>query len=142
MQEGTKGREGPDRLHYKGKGRTGGSSCILYADNTTTAKVTGEQWPELEGKLKRTLEPLFKNLKENRVKVNEDKTGLMILGDRKARRRMMRTGGDMEMEMVGKVIKPEESKKSLGLLISDIRKPKLDRPSECNSGNRGNDVEK
>ena len=31
----------------------------------------------------------------------------------------MRTGGDMEMELAGKVIKPEESKKSLGLLISE-----------------------
>ena len=74
--------------NYAGGTRRGGSQCILYADDTT-ASVTGELWPEIERKLERALNPLFKNLKENRVKVNEDKTGLMILGDRKARRMMM-----------------------------------------------------
>ena len=77
----------------------------MYADDTT-ARVTGELWPEIEKKLERTLNPLFENLKENRVKVNEDKTGLMILGDRKARRRMVINGGEMEMTLAGKQIKP------------------------------------
>ena len=33
---------------------------------------------------------------------------LLVLGDGKARRRMMRTGGDMEMELAGNVIRPKE----------------------------------
>ena len=44
-------------------------------------------------KLRRTLDPLFKNMKEDRLKVNEDKTGLMVLGDRKSRRRLVLGGG-------------------------------------------------
>ena len=75
-------------------------------------------WPEIERKLERTLNPLFENLKENRVKVNEDKTGLMILGDRKARRRLIVNGGDMELTLAWKRIKTEERKKSLGLIVS------------------------
>ena len=59
------------QAELQGGGKSGGSGCILYADDTT-AKVTGEMWPELEMKLRRTLEPLFQNLKDNRVKVNED----------------------------------------------------------------------
>ena len=41
------------------------------------------------------------------------------MGDRKARRRMMRSGGDTEMELAGKTVKPEENKKSLGAVISE-----------------------
>ena len=91
MTERKEGVYGPDRLNYAGGTRRGGSQCILYADDTT-ARVTG---PEIERKLDRALNPLFKNLKENRVKVNEDKTGLMILGDRKARRKTIVNGGSM-----------------------------------------------
>ena len=47
------GVEGPDRLNYRGGNRQGGRECVLYADDTT-AKVTGEVWPELEVKLNRT----------------------------------------------------------------------------------------
>ena len=43
MEERPSEELGPDRLTYKGKGRMGGSNCILYADDTT-AKVTGERW--------------------------------------------------------------------------------------------------
>ena len=92
MAERKDGVHGPDRLNYAGGNRRGGNQCILYADDTT-ARVTGELWPELERKLERALDPLFRNLKENRVKVNEDKTGLMILGDRKARRKLIEKGG-------------------------------------------------
>ena len=52
------------------------------------------------------------------MKVNEDKTGLMILGDRSARRRLIVNGGDMELTLAGKRIKTEERKKSLGLIVS------------------------
>ena len=117
MTERKEGVYGPDRLNYAGGTRRGGNQCILYADDTT-ARVTGELWPEIERKLERALDPLFKNLKENRVKVNEDKTGLMILGDRKARRKMIVNGGNMELTLAGKRIVTEERKKSLGLIIS------------------------
>ena len=65
-------------------------------------------WPEIETKLERTLSPLFKNLKDNRVKVNEDKAGLMILGDRKARRKIVINGGEMEIKLAGKKIIPSQ----------------------------------
>ena len=65
------------------------SSCILYSDDTT-AKVVGEAWPEIELKLKRALDPL---LKKDRLKVNEDKTGLLVVGARKARRKIRRRKG-------------------------------------------------
>ena len=61
---------------------------------------------------------VFKTPKENRVKVNEDKTGLIILGDRKAWRRMIINGGNMELTQAGKEIKTKERKKSLGLIVS------------------------
>ena len=73
------GQQGPDRLHYKAGGRKGGGSCILYADYTS-ATVKGELWPELEVKLLRMLDPLFREMKLNRLKVNEDKTGLLLMG--------------------------------------------------------------
>ena len=117
MQERQDGVYGPDRLNYAGGTKKGGNQCILYADDTT-ARVTGELWPEIERKLERALDPLFKNLKENRVKVNEDKTGLMILGDRKARRKLIENGGSMAITLAGKKIVTEEKKRSLGLIIS------------------------
>ena len=46
--------------------------------------------------------------REKKVKVNEDKTGLMILGDRKARRKMIVNGGNMELTLAGKRIVTEE----------------------------------
>ena len=112
------GVEGPDRLNYRGGKRQGERECVLYADDTT-AKVTGEVWPELEVKLTRMLSPMFANMKEDRLKVNEDKTGLIIVGDRKARRRLLRGGGTRTLELSGKIIEPETMKKSLGLIISE-----------------------
>ena len=42
----------------------------------------------------------------------------MILGDRKARRKLIENGGNMELTLAGKRIVTEERKKSLGLTIS------------------------
>merc|ERR1719239_1829331 len=117
-KERMEGVEGPDRLNYRGGNRQGERECVLYADDTT-AKVTGEVWPELEVKLTRMLSPMFANMKEDRLKVNEDKTGLIIVGDRKARRRLLKGGGARALELSGKEIKPEAMKKSLGLIISE-----------------------
>ena len=47
IAERMEGVQGPDRLNYRGGNREGGSRCILYADDTT-ARVTGELWPEIE----------------------------------------------------------------------------------------------
>ena len=117
-KERMEGVEGPDRLNYRGGKRQGERECVLYADDTT-AKVTGELWPELEVKLTRMLGPMFANMKEDRLKVNEDKTGLIIVGDRKARRRLLKGGGTRALELSGKEIRPETMKKSLGLIISE-----------------------
>ena len=38
----------------------------------------------------------------------------MLIGDRKARRRMIVNGGSMELTLAGKNIKAEERKKSMG----------------------------
>ena len=62
---------------------------------------------------------MFANMKEDRLKVNEDKTGLIIVGDRKARRRLVKGGGARALELTGKIIEPETMKKSLGLIISE-----------------------
>ena len=75
------GKEGPDRLRYRAGKREGGGNCILYADDTS-ATQTGELWPQLEVKLMRMLTPLFEEMKLGRLKVNEDKTGLILLGSR------------------------------------------------------------
>ena len=75
------GKEGPDRLRYRAVKREGGGNCILYADDTS-ATQTGELWPQLEVKLMRMLTPLFEEMKLGRLKVNEDKTGLILLGSR------------------------------------------------------------
>ena len=58
-------------------------------------------------------------MKEDRLKVNEDKTGLIIVGDRKARRRLVKGGGARALELTGKIIEPETMKKSLGLIMSE-----------------------
>ena len=55
-RERMEGVEGPDRLNYRGGKKQGERECVLYADDTT-AKVTGEVWPELEVKLTRMLNP-------------------------------------------------------------------------------------
>ena len=41
------------------------------------------------------------------------------MGDRKARRRLLKGGGTRALELSGKEIKPETMKKSLGLIISE-----------------------
>ena len=71
------GKKGPDRLRYRAGKREGGGNCILYADDTS-ATQTGESWPQLEVKLMRMLTPLFEEMKLGRLKVNEDKTGIIL----------------------------------------------------------------
>ena len=49
-------------------------------EEKTSATQTGELWPQLEVKLMRMLTPLFEEMKLGRLKVNEEKTGLILLG--------------------------------------------------------------
>ena len=76
-------------------------------------------WPELEVKLSRMLGPLFSQMKLNRLKVNEDKTGLILIGSRAARRRLLEGGGRRTLTLAGEVIRPKNKAKSLGLIISE-----------------------
>ena len=112
------GLEGPDRLRYQGGKREGGGNCILYADDTS-ATQTGELWPQLEVKLMRMLKPLFEEMKLGRLKVNEEKTGLILLGSRQARRKLLEGGGRRRLTLAGEEIVPKPKAKSLGLVISE-----------------------
>ena len=112
------GKEGPDRLQYRGGRREGGGNCVLYADDTS-ATQTGELWPQLEVKLMRMLKPLFEEMKLGRLKVNEDKTSLILLGSRPARKRLIEGGGERTLTLAGETITPKSKAKSLGLIISE-----------------------
>ena len=56
-----------------------------------------------------------------RLKVNEDKPGLILLGRRMARRRLLE-GGGRTLKLAGKTIETKPKAKSLGLLLSEDRK--------------------
>ena len=60
--------------------------------------MTGELRTQLEVKLMRMLTPLFEEMKLVRLKVNEDKTGLILLGSRMARRRLLEGGGRSSLQ--------------------------------------------
>ena len=63
------------------------------------------------------LDPLFREMKLNRLKVNEDKTGLLLMGRAPARRRLLEGGGSRTLKLAGEVIQPAPKAKSLGLII-------------------------
>ena len=91
---------------------------MLYADDTS-ATQTGELWPQLEVKIMRMLTPLFEDMKLGRLKVNEEKAGLILLGSRTARRRLLEGGGRRKLMLAGEAIEPKSKVKSLGLLLSE-----------------------
>ena len=66
--------------------------------------------------MKHTLHPVFENMKASRLKVNEDKTKLIIIASNQKRR--AEGGLDVSMMIGGKEVKPESSAKSLGVIIS------------------------
>ena len=70
----------------------------MYADDTL-ATVKWELWPEIEVKL------MFEEMKLNRLKVNEDKTGLILMGSRTTRRRILQGGGRRILKLAGEEIK-------------------------------------
>ena len=52
-------------------------------------------------------------------KVNEDKTGLVLMGSASSRRRLLEGGGSRTVNLAGEVIKPAPKAKSLGQIISE-----------------------
>ena len=107
----------------------GGGNYILYADDTS-ATQTGKLWRQLEVKLMRMLTPLFEEMKLGRLKVNEDNTGLIILGSRVARRRLLEGGGKRTLTLAGETIEPKPKAKSLGLLLSELNRRRGVKTSE------------
>jgi len=67
----------------------------------------------------RMLKPLFEEMKLGRLKVNEDKTSLILLGSRPARKRLIEGGGERTLTLAGETITPKSKAKSLGLIISE-----------------------
>ena len=65
------------------------------------------------------LPSLFEEMKLGWLKVNEDKTGLILLGSRIARRRLLEGGGKGTLILAGKTIETKSKAKSLGLLLSE-----------------------
>ena len=57
----------------------------MYADDSR-ARASGKTWEETEAKMKGTLKPVNENMKEARLKVNEDKTKLLTIASNLKRR--------------------------------------------------------
>ena len=62
------------------------------------------------------LQHFFEHFKK---KVNEEKTGLILLGSRPARRKLLEGGGRRTLTLAGEKIEPKPKAKSLGLVISE-----------------------
>ena len=67
----------------------------------------------------RMLTPLFVEMKMSRLKVNEYKTGLILLGSSIARRRLLEGGGKRTLMLASETIETKSKAKSLGLLLSE-----------------------
>ena len=106
---------GPNQLRVKKKQEPHDGRAELYADDST-ARASGKTWDDVKANITRTIKPVFQNMKAARLKVNEDKTKLLIIASNQKRR----AEGGLSVSMVigGKEIKPESSARSLGVLIS------------------------
>ena len=124
---------GPDQLRIKTQQDPHDGRAELYADDST-ASAAGTTWEELKRRMIRTLRPVFENMKAARLKVNEDKTKLLIIASHQKRR--AEGGLDVTMMIGGKELKPESSAKSLGVIIgSDLscREQTQAKIKECGS---------
>ena len=109
---------GPDQLRVKIREDPHDGRAELYADDST-ASASGRTWEEAKGKMNSTLRPVFENMKAARLKVNKDKTKLLIITSNQKRR--AEGGLAVSMSIGGKEVKPESSAKSLGVIIgSDL----------------------
>ena len=105
---------GPDQLRVKTRQDPHDGRAELYADDST-ASASGKTWEETKRKMGSTLQPVFENMKAARLKVNEDKTKLLVIASNQKRR--AQGGLQVSMQIGGKEIKPESSAKSLGVII-------------------------
>ena len=122
---------GPDQLRIKTQKDPHDGQAELYADDST-ARNSGKTWEETEGRMKSTLRPVFENMKAARLKVNEDKTKLLVIASNQKRR----AEGGLRVSMIigGKEVKTESSAKSLGVIIgSDLswREQTLAKITDC-----------
>ena len=106
---------GPDQLRVKKNQEPHDGRAELYADDST-ASAAGITWEEVKAKITRTIRPVFENMKSARLKVNEDKTKLLLIASNQKRR--AEGGLSVSMMIGGKEIKPESSAKSLGVIFS------------------------
>ena len=109
---------GPDQLRVKIREDPHDGRPELYADDST-ASASGRTWEEAKGKMNSTLQHVFENMKAARLKVNREKTKLLIIKSYQKRRA---AGGlAVSMAIGGKEVKPETSAlcKKRGLYFLD-----------------------
>ena len=97
---------GPDQLRVKIREDPHDGRAQLYADDST-ASASGRTWEEAKGKMNSTLRHVFENMKAARLKVNKDKTKLLIITSNQKRR--AEGGLAVSMSIGGKEVKPETS---------------------------------
>ena len=73
---------GPNQLQIKKNQEPHDGRAELYADDST-ARVSGKTWEEVKANITRTIRP---DMQEARLKVNEDKTKLLIIASNQKRR--------------------------------------------------------
>ena len=115
-QERTGGEEDHnDRLLQKEKEEEGDVVTTIYADDTQS-RTSAKTRQELERRNSRGLTEICRELKNLRMKVNEDKTTYMVLATRGRRER---ENLESQIEVCGEIVKSSKTGKCLGLLVSD-----------------------
>ena len=106
---------GPDQLRVKKKRDPDDGKSTIYADDSSIL-TSGSTWTQLEGRMHSSLRPTFNNMKASRLKVNEGKTEYILIASNQ--RRLASGGLEVVTTIGGKMKKPQEAVKSLGVLIS------------------------
>ena len=104
-----------DRLLQKQQQEEGDVVTTVYADDTQS-RTSAKTKQELERRNSRGLTAICRELKNLRMKVNEDKTTYMVLATRGRRER---ENLESEIEVCGEIVKSTKTGKCLGLLVSD-----------------------
>ena len=76
---------GPAQLRIKRNQEPHDGLAEVYADDST-ASAAGKTWEEVKVKITRTIRPVFDNMKSARLKVNQDKTKLLLIASNQKRR--------------------------------------------------------
>ena len=82
---GARTEVGPNQLRVKKNQEPHDGRAELYVDDST-ARASGKMWEEVKAKITRILKPVFLNMKAARLKVNEDKTKLLLITSNQKRR--------------------------------------------------------